>query len=304
MKIRSILATFASIALAASSATAGLVAHYTFDDPSNLSTNTGSATLVWNQSAGVAGTNGMFAGAGAFVTGTSQYWMNDFSPAAADLSNFSVSMHVRGNNPPWDDYVSIGIGTDVLVLERNGIGSCSLYSAGNPEGTNSAALGGSTTITNGNWHHIGVASDGSTVELYIDGVSQGSSPYVGTGTITSFQIASRFGDGARAITADIDDVAVYDTALSAGQMSWLAGNVAVDSPPDGTPAGAVLTIVSSAGSVTVGAANLSASASNTLQVKTDLTGGSWSNLYSFTGVTETNWVISTTNQSFFRIEAN
>jgi len=231
MKKRIILAASVVAILATSSASAGLVAHYTFDDPANLSANTGSATLVWNDNTGVTATQGMFGGAGAFLAGTSQYWMNEFSPAVANLSNFSVSMHVRGVGSAWDDYLSIGIGANVFVLERDDSGNCGLYSIGNPGGMNASDFAGSTVINDGTWHHLGMVSDGSTIELYIDGVSAGSTPYTGNGTITSFQIASRFADGARAITADIDDVAVYNTALTAGQMRWLASNAAVGNPP-------------------------------------------------------------------------
>ena len=72
--------------------------------------------------------------------------------------------------------------------------------------------------------------------------------------------------------------------------------------PDIEPA--VLSIVSGAGSVTVNASNLTAEATSVLLFKNGLTDAVWSNLYSVTGVTETNWIISAEDQSFFRVEAS
>jgi hypothetical protein len=67
---------------------------------------------------------------------------------------------------------------------------------------------------------------------------------------------------------------------------------------------AVLSIEYAAGFVTVGATNLTAGTINYLQYSDDLVGGSWSNLYSVSGVTETNWTISTEGSPvFYRVES-
>jgi len=76
--------------------------------------------------------------------------------------------------------------------------------------------------------------------------------------------------------------------------------------PVNPPEAVSLTISLGADVVTVGSTNLSATAgiTNTLQVTDDLIDGSWSNLYSVTGITETNWVLPITlPQSFYRIES-
>jgi len=68
---------------------------------------------------------------------------------------------------------------------------------------------------------------------------------------------------------------------------------------------ATLALSMMSGTANISTTNLSDSASvtNILQMKADLPFGSWSNLYSVTGVTETNWTIPvTTNQSFYRIK--
>ncbi|WP_372806511.1 hypothetical protein [Pontiella sp.] len=84
----------------------------------------------------------------------------------------------------------------------------------------------------------------------------------------------------------------FGTSLSAVGV----GGVTVDA--------AVLSIDYAAGFVTVGATNLTAGTINYLQSSTDLVAGSWSNLYSVSGVTETNWTISTEDTPvFFRVES-
>ncbi|WP_372845386.1 hypothetical protein, partial [Pontiella sp.] len=74
-----------------------------------------------------------------------------------------------------------------------------------------------------------------------------------------------------------------------------------------TPDTPELTITAGAGAVTVSAGNLSAEAYvvNYLQYKENLAiGDTWNNLYSVTGVTETNWTIAVSNSPvFYRIEA-
>ncbi|WP_377178010.1 LamG-like jellyroll fold domain-containing protein [Rubritalea tangerina] len=214
------------------SVSAALVAHYTMDDGGNLGANSGSATINWNSQSGATGISpGKLGNAGAFVAGSSSFWSNQFASANTDVSNFSLSMHVRTTTTAnWDDFVSIGIGNNSFVLEKNGSNGVSLFNIGNVGGVASGGIASSIIVNDGAWHHIGMVSNGSTIELFMDGVSQGSVAYTGTGTLSSFQLASRFGDGARAITTDIDDVAVYDTALSAGQMQWLSSNVATTTP--------------------------------------------------------------------------
>jgi len=66
----------------------------------------------------------------------------------------------------------------------------------------------------------------------------------------------------------------------------------------------VISIAVNGGNLMVSLANLTPSATNVLQFKTHLVDALWNDLYTATGVTETNWVISAEDQSFFRIEAS
>ena len=143
-------------------------------------------------------------------------------------------MHVKrtADGQNWDDFISLGTGNSVVhVLEQNGGQGVSHFNIGNVGG-DSGTAGGTTavTVTDGQWHHIGLTVGSGTATLYVDGIARASGAYSGSGAITAFQLASRFGDGARAITAELDDVAVYNVTLSDTEMAYLANNAAVNNP--------------------------------------------------------------------------
>lgn len=105
--------------------------------------------------------------------------------------------------------------------------------------------------------------------------------------------------GASGTGGFIDAIRISKDTVNA--FEFVAG-VSGGTIPVDPPAPAVLFIESGVGSVTVSTTNLSATAVNILQIKEALGDTTWSNLYSATGVTSTNWVVSTTNQNFFQIE--
>ena len=204
-------------------ASAALVAHYTFDDSTNLGANSGTAAIAWGQFSGVSQTTGLIGGAGSFTAGASEAWTGAFGSAGADLSNFSLSMHVKSTGADWKDFVSIGTGNQVVfVLETTTdygnppAHGLALYNIGQVGGTaaNEGNVVSAADARGGNWHHLGFSVSGGQTTLYVDGVNQGSADYSGSGLITAFQLASRFGTGARAITAEIDDMGVWDNPLT------------------------------------------------------------------------------------------
>jgi hypothetical protein len=74
-------------------------------------------------------------------------------------------------------------------------------------------------LTTGVWHHLAYVINGSVVTFYIDGAAAGS---VTTGAVpttpTSPIIGSGLG-GVDLLLGDIDEVALYNTALSAGRIA-------------------------------------------------------------------------------------
>lgn len=234
MKFRKSLAISVFFACLQSAALGALVVHYTLDDNGSgavSTTNVGSATHSWDGSSGATLTTGKFSGAGTFTT-ASDWWSNDNT--GANLNNFTFSMHIKQDTPAflaWQDFASIGDGnSSVFKFEfHGGNQGTALYTAGNPGGGSVGFDGTGPDVNDGAWHHLAMVSNGATLTLFVDGLSAGSGAYTGSGAIDALQLVGQFGGG-RDQNAVIDDVALYDTALGAGQISWLGSNVAVANP--------------------------------------------------------------------------
>lgn len=74
------------------------------------------------------------------------------------------------------------------------------------------------TIADGNWHHLAMTYDGTTTRLYIDGVADG----VGTPGINTLLgagiILGAVGGTPTSIPGAIDEIKIYDVALTAGEV--------------------------------------------------------------------------------------
>ncbi|MGC4015236.1 MAG: hypothetical protein QM755_12080 [Luteolibacter sp.] len=220
-------------------ASGGMIARYGFDDAANLSANGGSAAVGWSAFSGItrSTTSKFGGGSGSFVRGTSQAVSGSFAATAVKTNRFTLSMHVYANMgsstlDSWPDLVSIGIpsGYARFVIEATGPGGgIALYKFSSATATDGYALG---TLSSNVWHHLGVVADGATVTLYVDGVASGTPiPYTASETVSAVTLASRYGSTTRGFTALLDDVAVFDEALDAKQMAWLAWNPGQSSVP-------------------------------------------------------------------------
>ena len=85
-------------------------------------------------------------------------------------------------------------------------------------GLGAAAASGSTSVSDGKWHHAVGVLDKGTMRLYVDGAKEprvASEQMVKPSTYP-FEIG-RYGFG-KSFAGEIDDVTVYDKALSAGEI--------------------------------------------------------------------------------------
>ena len=74
----------------------------------------------------------------------------------------------------------------------------------------------SNTYNDGNWHNITFVSD-STMRIYVDGTLDVQSTVNTPSSIGGFQVL-KIGDGFSNFTGQIDEVAIFNTALNAGQI--------------------------------------------------------------------------------------
>lgn len=75
-------------------------------------------------------------------------------------------------------------------------------------------LNGSTTLSNNTWYHIAATYDGVSMKIYINGVLDASVNQTGTFAANStFEIGRNY-ENSRIIDGEIDEVSVFNTALS------------------------------------------------------------------------------------------
>src|SRR5207248_1885596 len=88
-------------------------------------------------------------------------------------------------------------------------------------------LSSPATVTDNAWHHVALTKDGTNLILYLDGSSVASTPMTEATYYQGGGIAiGRDGDSSGSyFPGNIDEVAVYDHALSASQVAahWAVG---------------------------------------------------------------------------------
>jgi len=205
---------------------AGLLAYYMFDG--NATDSSGN------------GNNGALHGGAGFVAG-----VNDL---AIDLDGFGDYMSVPGSNTlggafDFNDAVTVAAwikvtafdadfatiiskGDDAWRLARNldndqiefactGVTSGSIY----------GHIVGSTSVDDGQWHHVAGVYDGSGLYLYIDGLLDSYDEATGFINTNSYEVY--IGENAEAMgrewNGQIDDARIYSRGLSHGEIVSLAG---------------------------------------------------------------------------------
>lgn len=210
------------------SLTEGLIAYYPFDDSST------SSTAVDATPAGNDGTiNGaVYNGSGKIGSDSLSFDGTDDFVGLPNLelsssSDFTICCWVQHNQLPStqgdSQFCSRFDGTDdILQLKSDDANDNYVIDLGHAGGTSLATNGGSVTT---NYQHIAglFESSGPTVRLYVDGVEVATN----TGSVSDFatnngpHIGAR-SDGTQYHAGTIDDVRIYDRALSPIEIEALA----------------------------------------------------------------------------------
>ena len=229
-----ILATVATFVLMNSSANAGLVGHWKFDE--------GSGTTAADSS-----TSGFDADqtivAGSWIAGKSGGAYN--APRFSLDATESNSMNLVGGSVTVSAWVTARTGSSfqgIVGFEgTQSAGDIYGFKMDNNDRVNWTTIGTSPQIstdtlanyasaTNDGWVHLVGVYDGNTgtSTLYVNGSSDGSVAKAGgipdKTPPSTFNIGRYYNTGSFAFTGSIDDVQVYDEALSAGDVTFLFNN--------------------------------------------------------------------------------
>ncbi|MFN8347784.1 MAG: LamG domain-containing protein [Spirosomataceae bacterium] len=144
--------------------------------------------------------------------------------------NFTVSAWVRPGIQ-----TDLGAGDNDMIEKWNGAGgypfvvrffnqtaggNAGKIAVGRYDGINGPNITSSVTINDGKWHHIAFVKNGTSLALYIDGVSAGTTTDNCTAptTNTSLLYIGRRGNGINYFKGDIDEVRIRSVALTQAQI--------------------------------------------------------------------------------------
>jgi len=229
------------LGLSAGPAHAGIVSHWALDE------GVGSGGPAADSADGNPGTlvNTTYIAPGKF--GASAINLNDNgyirtgNPANLQFDSsdpFTVMAFVRGTGIGDDTIAGKMIsggtytGYELHIGSTAGAGKVNVWLISAWSG-NVIEMNSSIAVNDGNWHHVAFTYDGSSsasgVQIYVDGNPDagqtiGKNTLTGSikNTTTEFNIGSRQNGAAHNYTGDIDDVAVFDTALNASDISSIA----------------------------------------------------------------------------------
>jgi hypothetical protein len=209
----------------------GMVGHWTFDETSGTvasdsSGNGNNGTLV----SGPVWTPGKIGG-GLSLNGTSSYVMVPDSPTLDIAGSGSITVWVKRNALSTGDWRAIvAKGNDNVNahynygMEFSSADRMEIDVGGGATGTQvDDAIIAQTDLTN--WHQHGVVWNGTLITYYYDGllVGAGWSQVAPSAGNTSSLFFGTFGNGGDFLNATIDDVRIYNRALTAADMSALYG---------------------------------------------------------------------------------
>lgn len=224
MKTKKMLAIWAIVFGLVGSASADLVAHYDFDGNANDSSGFGlhgiradGATIFLDTDRGsVLRLDGL----GGYVD-----CGND--PLFDITSSITVACWIKFDAQSRSSQAIVTKGNTTWRLQRNGSQHSVEFACTGVDvvGTSSSTIDGVTDVSDGQWHHVASVYDGNRMYLYVDGVLDNSKDATGLIDTNTYPVLigenaernQRWWDGL------VDDVRIYDNALSAAEITVLAG---------------------------------------------------------------------------------
>jgi len=179
------------------------------------------------------------------VTGKFNSSLNfDGTDDVVSIPSTNIINTSSGSVSLWTKPSSTQNGTNYYLFSHFGTNS-RIYINTNSTGSNlNGRLGDGTTIgsvnniTANSWHHVVLMWNGTSATFYVDGINRTStSTFNGLSVVGSTSYIGNYSDAAQGSTGQIDDVRIYNYALTAAQVKNLYnGGAGIKfGPSAGTP---------------------------------------------------------------------
>ncbi|MBN1509004.1 MAG: hypothetical protein JW955_19310 [Sedimentisphaerales bacterium] len=209
-------------AVLCNTASAGLVAHWKFDESSgttakDATSNKNDGTVVGNAK----WVTGKIGGAFEFDGSTYINCGNKASINLRDQITMSFWFKVKAFSNTWETFLAKGDGA-YRSARSGGTGNATHMGI-----TGSNYFDGVTVVTDDQWHHWAGTYDGTTATIYVDGIPDASRTYsgqIGDSSSYNLYIGENQQATGRFLHGLLDDVRLYDRALSEQQLQDLIVN--------------------------------------------------------------------------------
>jgi hypothetical protein len=220
MQLRLFSGGLAAFLLMSVSVRAGLVAYWPFNDAATLGNDPAGGTVLTSNGGAAYTASGKFGGA-VTLNGTSQFLSGTVNNLPTGNSAYTQSAWIKPTLLGGRGIV--GWGNFGATRQVNAL---RLFDSGNGFrhywwGADLDATGLTTTLNNGSWHHVATTWDGTTRRIFLNGVQVAQdTPGANGATAANFRIGST--NNGEFFSGAIDDVALYNNALTATEVQSLA----------------------------------------------------------------------------------
>ncbi len=157
-------------------------------------------------------------GSGAYDFSGLGNWIQLPNEAQFDFSsNFTASFWMKTSAfvNAWEPFIAKG--DSAWTIERNNTGNSVQFTTFAP---GASSLASNAALNNNQWHHVAVVYNGSTKNVYVDGVLSASASY--SAVLNKNNFAVRLGQNEEYPAADyggwLDDVRIYSRALTLSEI--------------------------------------------------------------------------------------
>ncbi len=196
----------------------GISSYYKLDGNGNDSTgtynSTGSSGVTYSNANGKINQGAGFSGSGSYI---------DVANQNIALNSFSISLWMKfASNAAVTIFDSgwFSASPNSFFMNVNAVTVGKISPGVRQSGTVTQPTS-NASVNDGNWHHIVITSDGSNLNIYIDGSLDKSAAWTGSNTTNYSYTWGNIIQHSDTYSGDLDEIGVWTRALSSSEVSAL-----------------------------------------------------------------------------------